>query len=186
MKKFILAVAAVLCIATATQAQETFSKGTKVVNVGIGFGSNLGGTGYNQTIPPIHASLDWSIVDNLFDAKSSIGVGGYLGFAGNKWETSIGNISYGWKYTYIIIGARGTFHYQFAPKFEAYAGLMLGYNIASVSDIGNVSGFKSDSNGGFAFGAFLGARYYITDNIGVFAELGYGMAYFNLGASFKF
>ena len=35
-------------------------------------------------------------------------------------------------------------------------------------------------------GVFVGAHYYFTDNFGVFAELGYMLTVFNIGATFKF
>jgi hypothetical protein len=37
-----------------------------------------------------------------------------------------------------------------------------------------------------AYSLFAGARYFLSDNFGVMAELGYGIAYLSLGASLKF
>ena len=34
--------------------------------------------------------------------------------------------------------------------------------------------------------AFVGSRYFFNDNIAAFAELGYGLAYLNIGGTYKF
>ena len=117
------------------QAQNIFSKGDKAINVGIGLGSYYGGTGYKSSIPPISASFEQGVVDCLLDGKASIGVGGYLAYSANNWDTAIANSTYGYKYTYFILGARGVFHYQFVDKLDTYTGLMLGYNVVGSKTI---------------------------------------------------
>jgi len=168
-------------------AQNVFSKGDNNVNLGIGLGSTLGGTGYTSTLPPISISYERGIVDNLFDDKSSLGIGAYLGYAGNKSELISGGTAFGWKYNYTIFGLRGALHYQLVDNLDTYAGLMLGYNSVSASYYGtnDITGHAA-SNSGLSWSLFLGGRYYFTDNIGAFAELGYGIAYLQLGVSFKF
>ena len=81
-----------------------------------------------------------------------------------------------------MIGARGMFHYQFAPKLDTYAGLMLGYHIASYSSNVNSYGLSAS---GFDLGVILGARYFFTDRVGMFTELGYSIPYWNLGVTFR-
>jgi len=168
-------------------AQNVFSKGDNNVNLGIGLGSTLGGTGYTSTLPPISISYERGIVDNLFDDKSSLGIGAYLGYAGNKSELISGGTAFGWKYNYTIFGVRGALHYQLVDRLDTYAGLMLGYNSVSASYYGanDVIGTAA-SNSGLSWSLFLGGRYYFTDSFGAFAELGYGIAYLQLGVSFKF
>jgi len=150
-------------------AQNTFSKGDKVVNLGVGLGSTFS---HGSSIP-ISGSLEVGIKDQLFDEKSSLGIGGFAGFASEKWLDV--------RWTYILVGVRGALHYQLVNKLDTYAGLMVGYNIASVS-----SDYVGASAGGFTVPFFIGGRYYFSNNIGAFAELGYGIAYLNLGVSFKF
>ncbi|MDR1846971.1 MAG: hypothetical protein LBR17_02510 [Bacteroidales bacterium] len=194
MKKTFLIIATFsLCMVAftgKTMAQKTFKKGTKVVNVGIGLGSTLGGYGYSTSVPPISVSLDWGIIDNLFNVdKLSLGVGGYLGYSANKWVETYGSYEWGYKYSYIIPGARGTIHYEIMDKFEGYGGLMLGYNIVSGKEIGDWNYYYGNYNhtdSYVQFSAFVGARYYFADAFGAWAELGYGIAYFNLGLSLKF
>jgi hypothetical protein len=132
-------------------------------------------------------SYERGIIDNLFDDKSSLGVGAYLGYAGNKSELTSGGTVFGWKYNYTIFGVRGALHYQLVDKLDTYAGLMLGYNSVSSSYYGtnDVAGTAATASG-LGWSLFLGGRYYFSDNIGAFAELGYGIAYLQLGVTFKF
>ena len=177
----VLMICTVFC--AGVNAQNVFSKGDNNLNLGVGIGSVLGGTsGYSTTTPPVSVSYERGIIDELFDEKSSLGIGAYLGYAANRHDFGNG---YDWKSSYTIIGARGALHYQLIDKLDTYGGLMLGYNVVSTS-------FSSDIRIGTApqnalgWSLFLGGRYYFTDNIGAFAELGYGIAYLQLGVSFKF
>lgn len=185
-KKIVAFILVITCGAVMSiQAQNHFSKGDKVVNVGLGIGSYYGGDGYTSSIPPISVSYEQGIMDGLLDGKGSIGVGGYLGYTSNKWETTLGSSSYGWKYNYIIIGARGAFHYQFVNKLDTYAGLMLGYNAVSSSAFGDGSNFGSPTASGIGYSAFIGGRYLISDKLTAFAEIGYGISALQLGISFR-
>src|SRR5690554_5426756 len=60
----------------------TFLENDKVLNVGLGIGNTLyTGSAYGSSIPPLSASLEFNVADEVFDENSSIGVGGYLGYA---------------------------------------------------------------------------------------------------------
>lgn len=168
-------------------AQNIFSKGDKAINIGIGLGSYYGGDGYKSSIPPISASFEQGIVDGLLDGKASIGVGGYLAYTANKWENTHSNYTYGYKYTYFILGARGAFHYQFVDKLDTYTGLMLGYNVVNSKYYGDSTGSILDPTGasGIGYSAFLGARYHFTEKLTAFAEIGYGISALELGISFR-
>ena len=163
-------------------AQEsTFASGHKVLNLGLGLGSTMyTGSYYKMGIPPLSASLEVGIKDNVLE-KGSIGVGGYLGFSSYKWEYS----DWGWKYSNFIIGARGNFHYPLVDKLDTYTGLLLGYNISTSKEFGSaIPGFDyTASSGGIAYAWFVGARYYFKDTFAIMAELGYGITYLNLGVS---
>ena len=182
MKRILsLLVVVSFCFTQIVAQESTFEKGTKVLNLGVGLGSTLySGIGNKMGIPPISASFEVGAVDNILE-KGVIGVGGYLGYSSHRWEY----LNYGWKYSNIIIGGRGAFHYPLVDKLDTYTGLLLGYNIASSKEIGTPIGIAA-SSGGIAWSWFLGARYYFKDTFGVFAELGYGIAYLTLGVSLKF
>lgn len=183
MKKIILLLVAVAFSLTQLVAQTpTFIKGDKVLNLGIGLGSTLySGAGFTGQIPPVSVSFEKGIVDNLLE-KGILGIGGYLGYSSYKYENS----NWGWKYSNIIVGARGSFHYPLVDKLDTYTGLLLGYNIATTKEIGTaIPGITSASVGGIVWSWYLGARYYFKENFGVMAELGYGISTLNLGISIK-
>ncbi len=166
----------------------TFGIGDKVVNLGLGIGRtfNAGG-GFNSGVPPLSVSYEQGILDNIIDEKGSIGVGGLLGFTSYKWGYSgVYAGDYGWKYTDIVIAARGAFHYALVDKLDTYTGLLLGYRIASAKSYGSWEGrVNASSSGGVMLAWFAGGRYYFTDNIAGMAEIGYGLSYLTLGVSFK-
>ena len=164
-------------------AQEpTFVKGDKALNLGIGLGSTLySGTYYKSQVPPVSVSLEFGIVDNILE-KGVIGVGPYLGYSSYKYEY----ITSGWKYSNMILGVRGNFHYPLVEKLDTYTGLLLGYNIVSSKWIGTGTEDYSASSSGIAWSWFVGARYYFSETFAAMAELGYGIAYLNLGVALKF
>lgn len=184
MKKLIVLFVIVAFSLTQLVAQEsTFEKGDKVLNLGLGIGSALySGSYYKSGIPPISASFEVGVKDGVLE-KGSIGVGGYMAYSSYKWEYS----GWGWKYTNIIIGARGTFHYPLVNKLDTYTGLVLGYNIATSKEFGTSIGYDySASSGGLVYSWFVGGRYYFTEKFGVMAELGVGITYLNVGVALKF
>jgi len=183
-KRIILALVAVFTV-MGINAQ-VFSLSDKVVTPGIGLGSTLySGTGYTTSIPPISVSFEKGFKDDI--GPGIIGIGGYLGFTGSKYEMSLLGSTYGYNYTSIIIGARGYYHYDLVDNIDTYGGLMIGYNIVSAKQTGNwPAGFNANATAsGIGYSLFLGARYYFTDNIGAMAELGYGISYLTLGISYK-
>lgn len=162
-------------VAVSEMALAQHSAGDMNLNVGFGLGNNL--VAGNQTVPPIGASFEYGI-------KDEISIGGYLGYTSSEFATGFGG---DWTYAYTIIGARGAYHYDFLgnEKIDTYGGVMLGYYIVSVDygDSGITTGGATNS---FAFAGFIGGRYAFTDKIGAFAELGYGIALLQLGANIKF
>jgi len=184
MKKIILLAAAVIMSVGAASAQDVFQKGDLVFNAGVGIGNSLHtGSGYKSLLPPLSLSGEYGIFDNLIRGKNgSIGVGGYLGYAGSKYEGANWNS----KYRNFIVAARGTFHYQFVRNLDTYAGVALGYNIESRKDTGSaIDGKLKDSGSAFYPSFFLGARYWFTPGVGVYTEIGYGISYLNLGVAFR-
>ena len=65
---------------------------------------------------------------------------------------------------------------------------MLSYNILKYSD--NYSGVTYTASGSYGsnlgLSVFVGGRYHFTDNLAGFVELGYGVAYLNLGLAYQF
>jgi len=183
-KTLLLIVAGVFAVAQLSAQESTFLKGDKVLNVGIGLGSTLySGTYYASSVPPISASLEFGIVDGIIE-KGVIGVGPYVGYSSYKYEY----LGWGWKYSNIIIGARGSFHYPLLNKLDTYAGILLGYNIVTAKEFGDPGSGSdvSSASSGVAWSGFIGGRYYFTDALAAMLELGYGIAWLNIGVALKF
>jgi hypothetical protein len=163
MKK-IFAVLIVMFIAVSqlSAQQPSFIKGDKVVDISIGLPSY----GYgNVGIPPIIGSFEIGIVDGILE-KAAVGVGGYVGFSSNNGVYD--------NYFNFHFGVKGAFHYPFVDNLDTYAGMITGYTVSDYSSYG------------FDFGAFVGARYYISDSFGFMAEAGYGVTFLKIGVTFKF
>jgi hypothetical protein len=183
MKKSILiiSVALSICFLHVNAQQSMFKKGDVVVNATVGFGSVLfSGLGYVIGVPPLAVSAEYGILDKVID-KGSVGVGGYLGFSSYKYAPN----DIGYRYNNIIIGARGVLHYPFVPKLDTYTGLMVGFNIESVNNIGTPFYPNPALGSRPAWSWFIGGRYYFNNQFAALAELGYGIAWFNIGIAYK-
>jgi hypothetical protein len=182
MKKVLLVFLA-SAIASFGMAQ-TFQQGNKIGQVGIGFGSPFFANGSKMGVPPVHIAGEFGFSDK-------IGIGGLIGFTSSKIEETFGFGfgDYSWKYSYLIVGARGSYHFYQTDKIDAYGGVMLGANIASVkfeSDDPTLEQFVTEPKaGGVAFGFYGGARYYFNEKTALFAEVGYNIAWLSAGLAFK-
>jgi hypothetical protein len=157
---------------------QAFEAGTNVVSAGIGLGSSLAnGYTYGTQSPGFSASYDRGIWEA---GPGVISLGAYIGFKSFSYPMEDA------KWNYTIIGARGAWHFTGlnVDKLDLYGGLMLSYDNLSFS-----------ANDGYAPGSyssnveltpFVGARYYFANNLGAYAELGYGVAILSIGLSYKF
>ena len=183
MKKLTSLILVLFMVVFFSNAQDLpFASGDKVVNLGIGLGSALySGAGNKSSIPPISISFEKGIKDNVLE-KGVIGVGGYLGYSSYKWEFN----SYGYKISNIIIGARGNFHYPLLDNFDTYIGILLGYNIISAKEFGNlpyVGYYYGAPKSHVIWSGYIGGRYYFSDKLAGLIELGSGISYLTLGVA---
>lgn len=154
-------------------------KGMNVLNAGIGLGSyGLSGTGGI----PLTASFEHGFSKN-------ISAGATVGLIQKKFASD-------WKYTYLLFGARGSYHLNEAfkianPKVDVYAGAGLFYRRYSFKYT-DVTGADHDdfnfnaSGGDIDFELHAGGRYLFNNSVGAFAELGYGISPLQLGLTLKF
>jgi hypothetical protein len=185
---------------------QSFTKGQKDLNIGIGFGSRYYTrasfySNYSST-PVISIALEVGVTEE-------ISVGGYFGFASSKWEYSGGDFcnngngngggfynytdTYHWNF--YMLGVRGAYHFAKLiqnDKIDLYAGAMLGdnfarYTFSTTAPCPEHHAFYGTSYyGGFIFTGLLGCRYHINEHFGAFAELGYGVSYLTAGLNYKF
>ena len=152
-------------------------KGVNLLNAGVGLGTyGLTGTGGL----PITASFEHGFTKNI-----SAGVN--LGYIQKKYAAN-------WKYSYLIFGARGSYHLAETlkisnPKLDVYGGLGLFYRRYSFKykdDNDSEPLGYSSSGGDIDFELHAGARYMFNNKMGAYAELGYGISPLQLGVSVKF
>lgn len=188
-----------------------FDMGTNVISVGVGFGGGLGS--YSLPGWSTSSAVGYNISFE-HGITSHIGVGLTITYSSSsmtynesmpsdsinyntnqfvQYNTTISD-----KYTLSVLAfsARGYYHFATSAKFDPYAGIALGYMSVSSkftetvtpASAGGVYTAPGLSLGSTAGGAFVGARYYFSDHIGVWLELewdGYAGNIADLGLAFK-
>jgi len=152
---------------------QAYEKGDKLLNVGIGLNSYYSGL-------PIGATYEVGITD-------VISVGGQVDYTSGDLGSYAG---YSSGYTAFYVGARGSYHFNKLlkitnKKLDVYAGLGLGYQSFKYKD-----SYLSGSGGygsGLYLNYFIGGKYYFSNKIGGFLELGSsGLSNARVGVAFKF
>jgi len=171
------------------RADGPFGVGTNALNLGIGLGSRYGyGSGLlggsSSVSPAFSLSYERGVVAL---GPGVLGVGVFAGYQGASYDVGGGDK---WKYTDLIVTLRGAFHYPVTPEFDAYGGLGLGVRRLSSSWSGPAASlFQAAGNASateLTSGLFVGGRYFLTESIGAFAELGYDQTYFKVGLTARF
>lgn len=175
MKKIVLILTGSFFLGTNVQAQNgAFKKADKLLNIGVGINSP-----YDRGIP-LGASFEKGITDNI-----SVGVN--VDYLSSNYR--FGSLKL--NFTTIYLAARGSYHFNNLlkiknEKIDVYAGPSLGYRIFSWKDNSDNS-LSSAYGSGLYLGVHVGGKYYFTDKIGVFAEVGdVGSTNARLGVAFKF
>ena len=163
MKKMLIAAIAIV-FATAfhtTQAQfNPYADEAKMLTAGIG----ISGWGV-----PIFVRFEAPVADNIT-------VGGGLSYQ-SKGENYVG---YKWRHTIFGLTGRGSYHFnellEANDDWDFYAGLGLGYYFwnTSYDDSGSSVNWSGTNYGGFSVGIHLGARYFVSEKVGLNLEVGGG------------
>jgi hypothetical protein len=175
MKKEILSVFICLTLTIGAFAQNgAFSKGDKLLNIGIGVNSY-----YGRGIP-FGASFEYGITDD-------ISVGGNVDYFSESYRFAGDR----YRYRVMYFGARGAYHFNNLLNInndavDLYGGLTLGFRNFSWNN-----SWDDDLDGvyssGLFLGAFIGGKYYFSKNISGFAELGaIGSTNGRIGIAFRF
>jgi hypothetical protein len=151
------------------------------INAGIGFGQT---GGYNMGLPPISVSADYRLPIDL-----PITLGAVATLTTWKYSAGVpGMYTIDVTYRNIGFGVRGMYHFNFMENLDTYAGLTLGYVMQSVTasdTLGHGAGYSGVSF--FLWGLNIGARYFFTDLLGAYIELGYSeLQYASIGLALKF
>lgn len=179
MKKIIALLLFVSALSIQGTAQNYY-QGDMNINAGAGLGSYLPG---NINVPPVSASFEYGIKDN-------IGAGIFIGYAQTKETIPLGTgDEIIWDYSHLMIGARGLYHFFSNENMNLYGGTNLGYNIAEAEFSTNNSQLvpddKPSNEPAFVYSVFAGGHFYFSDNLGLYAEIGYGVSILNVGATLR-
>lgn len=197
-------VATIAAFATTTESRaQAFDEETNSVSVGYGFVTLLGSINdsfdsYNDTeysqLGPIYAKFEHAVSDHL-------GIGVNFAYATNEWNYRYGYDSNGdgvdesqyeatnKRVTWSAL-ARLNWHFGDNDKFDPYAGFGLGYRNASWTYSTNDPG---GSDSGVTFKTLvplglemtIGARYFFTENIGAYLEVGAAKSVVQAGLAIK-
>ncbi|MDR0409296.1 MAG: hypothetical protein LBH18_02735 [Spirochaetaceae bacterium] len=133
-----------------------------LINAGIGYHMFHS---RNMEIPPLSASVEYAL------PKIPLSVGGYFGFATNK-DDDGHSVD---KELRLGFGAKASYHFNFVKNFDPYISIVLGWLIDKETHTytfwdKEYTDEYDDSE--LLFGFNLGARYFFTNNIGAYLELG--------------
>lgn len=150
---------------------ETFEPGSFIWHIGSSLLSDLDIPNrefITSQVPGVHFTFEKCVAKN-------IGVGMKIGT--QWWKAD----KVGYNYRYFSLGIRATYHFNLTERLDPY----LGANFTGRRfSIGN--GETNVNDLAFAPGIILGARYYLSDNFGCFAEYAEdGIGKVHLGITFK-
>jgi opacity protein-like surface antigen len=197
----LLATVAALANPTVSRAQ-AFDEETNSVSVGYGFVTLLGSINdsfdtYNDTeysqLGPIYAKFEHAVSDHL-------GIGLNFAYATNEWSYRYDSFDSDLNATqYVATNKRSTWsalvrlnwHFGDSDKFDPYAGLGLGYRNATWSyettdPSGSESGVTFKTLVPLGMEMTIGARYFFTESIGAYLEVGAAKSVVQAGLAFKF
>jgi len=173
-----------------------FGQGTNLLSVGIGAGGGYPhvGEGYAKT-PDLIFTYENGTFGHV--GPGTISLGGVMSYKGISNDYMADNFIYRQNWNYFILSFRAAYHWNFThnPRCDLYGGLMLSYyNITYALFNNNPYGpsvstyyFNNANYSNYiAPSAFLGFRYFVTQKIGVWTELGYGYSALAVGGSLQF
>jgi len=182
--------------ATTSSSNPAFGPGNFILNPGIGFGYSYGYLG--SFLPAIGLSGDYGL--KVSAGPGTIGVGGVVAFKFGSYDYGYYGYDYSAHYSETIIAVRASYHWTppGVDKLDLYAGIPLGVRLDHYSEYDPiVTGYdvygnpiyKYENVSGTAtypfLGLYVGASYYFSSRVGVFAEVGYAVSAITIGLNFK-
>lgn len=194
MKKNFFTISFVLftMLSSAVYGQKNlFDKGSFNLNLGYGLVPTFVADGGISNVPPINLRLGYAITENF-------NLSGYFGYSATTSKSNLysDGLVTEFQNDFLMIGIRGEIRSRRSERFDLYGGFMLGYNQPFVNEVAVGSGEAivrdpkgprrfNEPTGQLLYSGFIGGTMYATRNIGLFAEVGYGISLANLGVSFK-
>lgn len=98
-----------------------------------------------------------------------------------------------------LVGLKGQMHKNFTDQIEMYGGVLLGYaavkrtetNTKTGEEVVRLAGEPTPYNpnqpkGQLVYSGFLGGKLWLSKNISLFSEIGFGVSLLTTGLSFQF
>ena len=126
-----------------------------------------------------------------YGKSSKVSLGGYLGYAIFGHDALYPTLWH-YEYTCVLLAIKGSYHIPAGSRFDPYASLMLGYNHASqkITTTSLYPGKPISDNkpqpGGPFVGISVGARFFLNERVGIYAEAGIGFVLFQAGLTIKY
>jgi len=202
MKRFFLVACflSFMSIATAYAEHFAFKIGENRASFGVGLGWTHGVRNYAGTFnfPSASVLVERSILP--FRDFGFLSVGAQFGFHHGHRNVGMPNLANrdfreSWTTFYFVPRLALYFHEVFHPddfpeNIDLFVGVGVGFRHLSQRFTQNVTAIEvaRDMNIGFLFGYhfFVGGRYYFRENMAVFAEVGYGLSFLNVGITIRY
>jgi hypothetical protein len=185
----------------ANEQRDYWSKGSRNINIGVGFNAPFlhhGWLSWQDGSQFGEESSKWSTVSSAqlnteieYGVHDNIGVGFLLGIGGGGGNSALSNAGY----FYMITGIFSNYHFSkllsLNKKLDLYAGVNFGVGLALVKVPEKIYPYGSirieqTQGGPMVFGGFqVGVNYFITDKIGLSAQVGFGKSVVSLGVVFR-
>jgi hypothetical protein len=141
--------------------------------------------GADLKMPLITASLDLALTDYITVAP-------FVGYAitGEDYSSILYNYRSSYRCKHILAGSKNAFHFPMGRgRFTGYTGITLGVHLAKekLDYKGQNANEQTTTNKGYRFfyNVFAGTKFHISHRAAVFAEVGYGITWGNVGVSYK-
>lgn len=189
-----LLICCALIVSSTLYAQSPFIKPGKFsIRAGVGVVPTYFGDKAETNTPPVQMQLGYS-----FGKKFSLNA-----FAGYSSATTTSRIFSDGLATHLtnkslLTGLRGELRHEVSNRVEMYGGGLFGYNRSFIKEYNTATGeeFQRELNaptpynpnapkGQFLYAGFVGANYFVTKNVGVYGEIGYGISLANFGLTFR-
>ncbi len=180
-KFLIVIVCLVFCLNINAQ---TVKKGDITIQAGVGLLPTYFLDASETLVPPMQGSISYRFMDIL-----SVGAfAGYSEYKSTPQNHSDGSINQ-YHTSSILGGMKVAAHATKIHNWDIYGGFQLGYSKPTVTNNIIVASERRipepKVSEEFVYSGFIGATGYITDRIGIYGEMGYGISLFNAGVSIK-
>jgi len=157
---------------------EYFEEESKNFSISIGLGSDVKLDSIVQANDRISPKVSIPMLRINFEKQVWKNVGISAGTSYKKWTVPV----FDYKYHYFSFDLKGNYHFNIHEDLDPYIGIGASYRrLIATNSINSIG------NGSLNLAFVVGARYYITDDLGFFVAIGNdSLSTFRLGASFYF